>query len=158
MTELDKGLTKKGSGNFFRVIGLPDEKPLFSNEILDFWNPAGGLPGYENGYDVGLCRIKKPFTYFNRMERHKSSCEILIPINDDMFVPLAPPGEMPEPDRVKIVPVKMGELIVLDAGTWHFAAGPLGRKGLDYFVLLRRGTPEHDLEMRDLEVSIRLRL
>ena len=152
-----KRLLERGRGDFYRVIAVP-RQPIFSNDILDFWNPAGNLPGYDEGYDVGVCRIKKPFTYFDRMERHKSSCEALIPINDDMFVPLAPPGDVPKKDRIEIVPVRMGELIVMDEGVWHFAAGPINHSQLDYFVFLRKGTPEYDLEMKELGMKVRLQL
>jgi len=156
LAEIIKGLLETEGGDFYRVVTV-HRQPIFSNDILDFWNPNAHLPGYEDGYDVGLCHIKKPFAFFDRMECHKSSCEVLIPINDDMFVPLAPPGDVPKNDLIEIVSVKMGELIVMDEGVWHFAAGPVNHSHLDYFVFIRRGTPENDLEMKELGITVRLK-
>ncbi|MCK4818273.1 ureidoglycolate lyase [bacterium] len=151
---IEKGKIEDTKTQMFQIIKVPEETPLFSNDALDFWSPLGSFPGYTEGYDVGICRIKKPCTYFERMERHLSSCEILIPINGDMFVPLAPPGDIPMTDHIQIVPVKKGELIYLAEGVWHFAAGPLNNKTLDYFVFLKKSTPEKDLEMKDLSDKI----
>ncbi len=154
MGEIIKGIERESidesTSGMFWITKVPQDEPLFSNDLLDFWNPLGKFPGYAEGYDVGICRIKKPFTSFDRMERHLSSCEILIPINSDMFVPLAPPGDTPVTDQIQIVPVMKGELIYLPEGVWHFAAGPLDDRVLDYFVFLKASTPEQDLEMKKL--------
>jgi len=162
MAEIIKRVEQKSidesTTGMFQIIKVGQNKPLFSNDLLDFWNPLGAFPGYIEGYDVGICRIKKPFTYFDRMERHLSSCEILIPIDSDMFVPLAPPGDAPVTDHIRILPVMKGELIYLPEGVWHFAAGPLNKRGLDYFVFLKTSTPEQDLEMKDLGDRIIIQL
>lgn len=158
MAEIIKRVERKSidtsNTGMFQIIKISKEKPLFSNDLLDFWNPLGNFPGYTEGYDVGICRIKKPFAYFDRMERHLSSCEILIPINSDMFVPLAPPNDTPVTDHIQIVSVMIGELIYLPEGVWHFAAGPLNDRVLDYFVFLKTSTPEKDLEMKELDDRI----
>ncbi len=145
--------------DFISVISL-NKKAIFSNEILDFWSPLYLLKGYKEGYEIGICEIKRPFSYFNRMEAHFSSEEILIPLNKDMFVPVAPPAESPDPDKIKLVKVKKGEIAVLKEGTWHFAAGPIENEGenLRYIVLLKNGTPKNDLKMVDLEVKIKISL
>ena len=140
--------------HFYQIIKLPEKTPLFSNDILDFFCPLGSFPGYEEGYDIGICSIKKQFSIFNRMERHLDSCEILIPINEDMFVPMAPPGDVPVTEHIRLVPVNKGELICMNEGVWHFAAGPIKAKALDYFVILKTSTPETDLEMKDLDDTI----
>ncbi len=138
----------------YRIVKLPSELPLFRNDILEFWCPLVHFPGYSEGYDIGLCRIKKSFKYVDRMERHLNSCEILIPINSGMFVPLAPPDAEPVADNVQIVPVKRGELIYMAEGVWHFAAGPVSKSVLEYWVILKRATPEEDIHMHDLRERI----
>jgi hypothetical protein len=114
----------------------------------------GSLPPVVNGYEVGLCRIKKVFTYFDRMERHTGSVEIIAPVNDALFIPLAPPGDEIPVDEIEIVQVKTGEIITLHEGVWHFACGPLHAPPLDYFVFLKGDTPQHDLEMREIGVRV----
>jgi hypothetical protein len=151
-------LEERKKSMFYQVIGIPDESPLFDTELLNFWYPLESFPGYSEGYDVGICRIKNSFTSFDRMERHLTSCEILIPINDDMFVPIAPPNGDVSLKEVQIVPVKKGELIYMIEGVWHFAAGPLKEKNLDYFVILRKQTPTDDLEMKELKDIISVNL
>ncbi len=150
---VDEPARKRGE-RFYRVVHVPDGEALFSNEILDFWFPLAFFPGYPEGYETGICRIKSPFTSFRRMERHKSSCEILIPVSGDMFVPLAPPSETPVIKDISIVRVRKGDLIYMEKGVWHFAAGPINQVALDYFVILRRNAPQEDLEMKDLERRI----
>ena len=143
--------------NFFNIIKLKGEKAIFSNEILDFWSPLRYLNGYSEGYEVGLCRVKKKFDYFSRMESHKYSQEILIPIDYDMFVPVAPPLPSPDVNKIIIPKVKVGEIIVLNEGVWHFAAGPVNSKVLNYFVLLRKNTPKNDLKMENLNVKVNIK-
>ena len=161
MKEIEKSIVKLGYDNlpdYIEIVRVSGD-PIFSNEILDFWSPLGVIKGEEAGYEVGICEIKKPFSYFNRMEAHRYSEEILIPINKDMFVPLAPPGRSPVIDSLNLVKVELGELIILKEGVWHFAAGPVdaGGDNLKYFVLLKKGTPREDLKMVDLDAKITIK-
>jgi hypothetical protein len=165
MEEKKIDAVEKRYGSFYDIFGIaaggrdttvPD--PLFSNDILDFWSPLGTLPHTEGDYEAGLCRIKAPFSEFDRMERHLESAEIIVPLRDDLFIPVAPPGDGLSPADIRIVPVRAGEVIQLHAGVWHFACGPIdeGSLPLDYLVLLERGTPTSDLEMRELGKTVKI--
>jgi hypothetical protein len=142
---------------YYDIFGLPGKgpgsavsDPLFTNELLDFWSPIGTLDHTDGDYEVGLCRIKAPFVEFDRMERHLGSAEIIVPIRDDLFIPIAPPGDEISPQDIRVIPVRAGEIIQLHAGVWHFACGSLGSTPLDYFVLLERNAPKDDLEMKEI--------
>jgi hypothetical protein len=145
---------------FYDILGIAAGEgdagaadPLFSNELLDFWSPLGMLSHAEGGYEVGLCRIKEPLVEFDRMERHLGSVEIIVPL-DDLFIPIAPPGDEIRTEQIRIIPVRKGEIIQLHAGVWHFACGPLGSTPLDYLVFLKGDTPKKDLEMKELGFQI----
>ena len=162
MKEIEKSIVKPGYENlpdYIEIVHISGD-PIFSNDILNFWSPLGVIKGEEAGYEVGICEIKKPFFYFDRMEAHRHSEEILIPVNRDMFVPLAPPGDSPNINSLSLIKVELGELIVLKEGVWHFAAGPIesGGDNLKYFVLLKKGTPQEDLKMVNLDAKIIIKL
>jgi hypothetical protein len=152
-------------GSFYDIFGVPAgapgtavPDPLFSNDLLDFWSPLGTLT--HGNYEAGLCRIKAPFIDFDRMERHLGSAEIIIPLRSGLFVPIAPPGDRISPSDIRLIPILTGEVIQLHAGAWHFACGPLEGNALplDYLVLLERGTPTSDLEMRELPEAVKIRV
>jgi hypothetical protein len=163
MADMTKRMESDSSraADYYDIITLPGTDPVFSNELLDFWSPIGWFGGYAEGFDVGLCRIKEPFSEIDRMERHLSSVELIAPINGDLFIPVAPPEESPDPEKARIVPVRVGEIINLPAGVWHFACGSTDalksgvmKVPLDYFVFLKRGTPTEDLEMKEMGASV----
>ena len=145
-----------GAPSYYDLIALGAQKPVFSSDLLEFWCPLGSFPPYREGYDVGLCRIKKKFTEFDRMERHLNSVEVIVPINGDLFIPVAPPGGSPSLEDVRIITVRVGEMLNLHEGVWHFACGPLRKVPLDYFVCLKRNTPTADLEMKELPKKVRV--
>jgi hypothetical protein len=153
-----EGLQERfNNDDYYDIFGIALEdsdsaaqKPLFSSELLDFWSPLGTLGHSTGDYEIGLCRIKAPFSEFDRMERHLDSEEIIIPLSGDLFIPIAPIGDEISPRDIRIVPVRMGEIIRLRAGVWHFACGTFGCVPLDYFVILKTDTPKDDLEMREL--------
>ena len=69
--------------DYYEIIRLSEDiEPVFSNSLLEFWNPVGVIPGTEKDYDVGICRIKEHYDNFDRMERHLYSEEIITPINN----------------------------------------------------------------------------
>lgn len=147
----------------FDIFGLAGEgntaaDPLFSSRLLDFWSPLGALAHSKGGFEIGLCRIKTPFFDFDRMERHLGSAEIIVPLRDDLFIPVAPPGNDIPLSTIRVVRVQVGEMIQLHAGAWHYACGPVDEKAvpLDYLVLLERGTPTKDLEMLELGETVKI--
>ena len=129
---------------YIDIFARPASEPLFRNELLDFWCPIGSFSGHPQKMEVGLCSVKERFDRFDRMERHRYSEEIIIPINGSLFIPVAPPDERPDPEKVRIILVRVGEILNLYPGVWHFACGPLqtvsAGNPLDYFVLLKSGT------------------
>jgi len=140
---------------YYEIIRLSEEgKPVFSNSLLEFWNPVGVIPGTEKDYDVGICRIKEHYSSFNQMERHLHSEEIITPINFDLFIPVAPPASKPEEEKIRVIPVHVGEILRLYDGAWHFACGSLGDVPLDYFVFLQKDTPIDDIEIVELSSNI----
>lgn len=162
---MDKGFVERkpetarprgGGPAYYDLIGLGGEKPVFSSDLLEFWCPLGAFPPYREGYDVGLCRVKKKFTEFDRMERHLHSVEVIVPVNGDLFIPVAPPGDTPSLDDLRIITVRVGEMLNLHEGVWHFACGPLKKVPLDYFVYLKKSTPATDLEMKELSKKVRV--
>jgi ureidoglycolate hydrolase len=160
---IQRGTDRFKDAGYFDIFGLPGEgktaaDPLFTNDLLDFWSPLGALEQSAQGFDIGLCRIKTPFFEFDRMERHLRSVEIIVPLRDDLFIPVAPPGGDVPPSAVRVVQVRVGETIQLHAGAWHYACGALDEKAmpLDYLVLLERGTPTKDLEMVELGETVRI--
>lgn len=162
MAEVMKKIERGGprAGDYCNIISRPETEPLFSSQLLDFWCPIGSISGYREKLEVGLCSIKEDFDRFDRMERHQESEEIIIPFSGDLFIPVAPPDRNPDPEKVRILLVHVGEIINLYPGVWHFACGPVQHvtrdNPLEYFVFLKSGTPTDDLEMVELPQAVRI--
>jgi ureidoglycolate hydrolase len=162
MGEVEKKIEAKGlrKHDYFDIIARLESEPLFTNHLLDFWSPIGILATKQERMEVGLCSIKKNFDRFDRMERHLESVEIIIPVSDSLFIPVAPPESTPDPEKIRIIPVQVGEIINLHPCVWHFAYGPIRavsrKKPLEYLVLLKSGTPTDDLEMVELNQEVRI--
>jgi ureidoglycolate hydrolase len=162
MVDIQKKIEEDGARKceYCDIITRPESEPLISNQLLNFWSPIGSVPVRWEKMDVGLCSMKENFDRFDRMERHVGSIEIIVPINGDLFTPVAPPGDTPDPEKIRIIPVHVGEIIKLDSGVWHFSSGHLQHVSLntplDYFVFLKSDTPTDDMEIVELPQAVRI--
>jgi len=152
-------LTPESFRPFGDVIGPQATKPTVSTDILSFWDLVAELRMMDA--EVGCLIVKsRPFT-FGKMERHVKTTEMFIPMGSCSIFPLAPasrlddPEATPSPDEVRAFVMDGTAAVLLKEGVWHWAPFPLTDLGT-YLVLLRKGTVESDLDIKDLEATKRV--
>ena len=87
-----------------------------------------------------------------QIEYHTTTCELILPINDDMILHLAEPsGGKPITDRTKAFLVPKNTLIKLNACVWHMAPLPVNEKQLTAIIILPKCTYMNDCIVVDLK-------
>ena len=141
----------------FAPYGVYVEKaqPTFSSASFD-WHE--NLASFSIGTaELGFVQVKCADPYQQQLERHMHTCEVMIPVNGELYVVLAK-GEAVEEDDFAAFSLPPGCAAVLNAGIWHLA--PKSKIiGTGAFILYTEGTGEKDKEIielaeRGLEVNI----
>jgi hypothetical protein len=92
----------------------------------------------------------------SRMERHLHTPEILVAIDGDSVICLAPPQE-PVAGKLKdmrAVRVKTGQVFILDTGAWHWIPFPLAPQPARFLVIFKEKTGQNDLQFHALAESV----
>ena len=149
-------LTAENFRPFGEVIGPQATKPTVSTDILSFWDLVAELRTRDA--EVGYLIVKyRPFT-FGKMERHVKTTEMFVPMGSCSIFPLAPASRLDDPEatpsleEVRAFVMDGTAAVLLKEGVWHWAPFPLTELGT-YLVLLRKGTVESDLDIKDLEAT-----
>ncbi len=126
--------------------------PDAANEELAFWNRLGIMDHVGN---TSVCIVQtygKNGLIENNLERHRKTCETLIPTDDIIVVvALTDPDDSDLPDftTVRAFSVRKGSAVMLKRNTWHHA--PLTvKERVNTFVVFDEHTPEDDLYVLDL--------
>jgi hypothetical protein len=95
-----------------------------------------------------------------KMERHLKTREMLVALDGDAVVCMAPPQDPMGGSLTGVVAVKMrlGEAIVMDTGTWHWIPFPTGKKTVRYLVVFRNQTGADDLHFCDFKETVTVSL
>lgn len=108
-----------------------------------------------HGKNVGFSPllVKKPEVMkITQAEYHTTTPEVLVPLNDDMILHVAPPsGGKPVPDYTKAFLVPKNTVIKMNACVWHLAPLPANVDELCVMVVLPECTYINDCIVVDLK-------
>lgn len=108
-----------------------------------------------HGKNVGFSPllVKKPNVMkITQAEYHTTTPEILVPLNDDMILHVAPPsGGKPVPDYTKAFLVPKNTVIKMNACVWHLAPLPANLDEITVMVVLPECTYMNDCVVVDLK-------
>ncbi|ECK8875229.1 DUF4867 family protein [Salmonella enterica subsp. enterica] len=88
------------------------------------------------------------------VEFHKTTWEILMPLNDDAVIHVSPPsaGSVKTGDtQAFIVPART--LVRINSGVWHLAPLPVNKEELQVLIILPEATYIHDCFVKVLQKS-----
>lgn len=112
------------------------------------------LTAYHDG-QVGFSPItvKKPDVMkVTQVEYHTTTCEIIMPLSDDMILHVAPPSAgKPLPELTKAFIVPKNTLIKMNACVWHLAPLPANADSLTAMIILPECTYMNDCIVVDLK-------
>ena len=121
-------------------------------EIHKFYPDRVTAPGYSNiGYSPIL--VKKPAKMLiTAVEYHTTTCEMIIPLNDDMVIHVAPASAgVPVPDETKAFLVPKNTLIKMNSAIWHLAPLPAAVDELAAMIILPECTYANDCTVVNLK-------
>ena len=96
--------------------------------------------------------VKKPEEMkITAVEYHTTTCEMIMPLNDDMILHVAPPSAgKPLPDYTRAFLVPKNTLIKMNACVWHLAPLPANVPELSAMIVLPECTYMNDCKVVDL--------
>ena len=136
-------------------------------EYYDYANPDGyalcgelhcffpdRIVAYHQG-QVGFSPItvKKPAQMkITQIEYHTTTCEMIMPLNDDMILHVAPPSAgKPVPEYTKAFIVPKNTMVKMNACVWHLAPLPANAEQLTALIVLQECTYMNDCIVVDLK-------
>ena len=147
-----EALTKEAFAPFgqYYTMDTPDGYPL-SGEIHRFFPDR--VVAYQ-GQNVAFSPIlvKKPeIMKITQIEYHTTTCEMIMPLNDDMILHVAPPSAgKPLPEYTHAFLVPRHTLIKMNACVWHLAPLPANVDELCAMIVLPECTYMNDCKVVDL--------
>ena len=99
--------------------------------------------------------VKKPEKmHITQVEYHTTTAEVIIPLNDDMILHVAPPSAgKPLPEYTKAFIVPKNTVIRMNCCVWHLAPLPRKADELCAIIVLPEATYMNDCTVVDLSVD-----
>ncbi len=143
-------------GMYGSLVALPDYPAPLGTDAIRFW-PALAKYSTSSEMEMGMCTCLERPRQIERLERHLTTPEILVPLDCDFLLPLAP-ADQPENGSgkleaggVEIIRFRAGTAVVLNPGVRHWAVWPANGESVTYLVEFRSDTHKEDLETKDTE-------
>lgn len=114
-----------------------------------------GVMATRGSTSVGILRAVGRSPEFHEMERHVATPEMLVALEGDVLVPVAPanhPAEAADARAIEVFRLRQGEAVILDPGVWHWLPYPLSPEAA-VLVVFKEGTPDHDFTLCDLQAT-----
>jgi len=140
-----------------QIMGLEEKAPLEDFAHLSYWTKNVDLDPDNEKLDLGLLLCKRTEAPIRKMERHKMTSEIFIPLTGQTIFVMAPADnskEMPDLTRIRAFLLDGTLGVALHKGNWHWPPVPLRKTAR--FVLLRKGELSDPTEMKDLGLELKL--
>lgn len=149
---LVKELTEEGFAPYGWIIDVDRTRPKMREDIFTFWDRMAELD-IKGKTTVGLLEVVRRPPEFSKLERHVRTEEVFIAMDGSVIVLVGAPTpgqDLPDPETVQAFRLEAGKGVHLRAGTWHWIPYPLQAK-VRLVVLFRKGTPDEDLDIKDLQ-------
>ena len=130
------------------------------SKAADHWECWVGVGDMTTGTaSLGIVTTRWTDKPINVMEAHTVR-EVLMPLDKTIVQVVAEPGDMedvnatPDIKTAKAFILEPGQAIVMEVGTWHYAAFPFEGEAIYYFLANREGrdpggTPNRWIEFKD---------
>lgn len=135
----------------FYTMDKPEGHAL-CGEIHSFYPDRLTNATFHNvGYSPILVR-KPEKMLITAVEYHTTTCEMIMPLNDDMILHVAPASAgVPVPDETKAFLVPKHTLIKINAAIWHLAPLPANEDQLAAMIILPECTYANDCTVVELK-------
>lgn len=95
---------------------------------------------------------RKPERYVvSAVEYHNYTCEIIIPLDDDIIVHVAPCSKNIVPEKTEAFIVPKGTAVKLNTGVWHKGPMPVNNDEVHILIVLPERTYMNDINVVEYE-------
>jgi ureidoglycolate lyase len=133
-------------------------KPTVSNATLRCWAGLAKARIHE-AMEFSVFTVQAREHEVAEMERHNRSPELLVSLEGDSILVLAPHSPPktgrahPDPLQVKAFVMRQGQAVILSKGCWHALPFPLSQES-KFLAGFRDGTAQKDLVIRPFRKSV----
>jgi ureidoglycolate lyase len=150
----------------FRVFGTyscmvrPSGPHLGESPIEFFGDMVQSILGPVPVASFGVCRVaRRPFV-LDVSEFHDTSCEVVLPLDGDVLMHVAPAGpdfEFPA-DSAEVFLVPLGTLLCIRPGVWHHAPFAFGTDLVNCLIVLPERTYKNDCTVYEIPPERQVRI
>lgn len=146
-------LTKEAFAPYGEYFGFTEPTGYALKGELHTFYPDRVIASYGKTVAFSPLLVKKPDVMkITQAEYHTTTPEVLVPLNDDMILHVAPPsGGKPVPDYTKAFLVPKNTVVKMNACVWHLAPLPANVDELCVMVVLPECTYINDCVVVDLK-------
>lgn len=148
-------LTKEAFAPFGQYYSMAEPSGhALCGELHRFF-PDRLIVGSYGSLSISPILVKKPEKMtVTQVEYHTTTPEVIIPMNDDMILHVAPPSAgVPVPDETLAFLVPKGTAVKMNICVWHLAPLPANEKELSALILLPEATYMNDCKVVDLKAD-----
>lgn len=145
-------LNRKNFNSYGKLIEVPvGTKPDIKTDTVQFWKQQAIIAMGES-IEVGVLKVKKQEMIFNELENHFNTPTILISLDGDFIIPLAPvQDEIPSADKVVAFKVPKFQMLVLAEKCWHGTTYPVDQEEITLLVIFKKNSLENDTVYEKLD-------
>jgi ureidoglycolate lyase len=145
-------LTQEAFAPYGSVLDPDRAAPKMKEDIFTFWDGLAEMT-IRGRTTVALLEVVARGPQFSKLERHVRTEEVFFALDRPVIILVGAPStgqDRPDPTTVRAFLLNAGKGVFLKEGAWHWIPVPLRRKAR-LLVIFRTGTPDEDLEIRDLQ-------
>jgi ureidoglycolate hydrolase len=139
---------------FGTLVVRPRAKATSKTGMLTYWKQRARFSLAGGKGEVGFLIARPHRGVYRVLETHLKTPEILIALNCDINMPVAPAArrkrDKPDVTKVRAFRVARGSAIVLNRGVWHYLPQPVGRRPAEILVVFADNTSANDCTVCDL--------
>ena len=152
-----KKLTPENFKKFGQVIQEPTQaEPTGSGDAFTYWKQQAVF-GIDGKTEVGFLKVKQAEMAFTEMEQHVGTPEMLVALDGDYIIAVAPPGSpTPAAGEVEAFHVSKNQAVVMADGCWHFIPFPVDTPEVNMLVIFKDNCSQEDLILKDLDENCSL--
>ena len=146
-----KDLTQEALAGIGWLLTEKHESQPHSDEGFSYRDVVGDLQ-LDAPLSSGLLECYPRRLCLDRMERHHKTREILVALEGEAAIGLAPPQDKSSGSLDGVVALRMlaGQSIILEVGAWHWIPFPTTSQTARFQVIFRSETGRDDLDIYDL--------
>ena len=145
-------LTREKFNCYGQVVEVPSSgQPTIDVGIVKFWKQQA-IYSIGANTEVGVLMVKKQEMIFEELENHFKTPSILISLDGDFFLPVAPPSDVvPSSSEVVAFRVPKNQMVIMAEKCWHGVAYPADKEEITLLVIFRENSLDDDTVFEPLD-------